>query len=185
MTPALRRLIGVAISLALFIGSAVIFFSLILPVSGEIQDLRGEQEALKSAFQEESATLETVKRLFEQYGGVANLQDTLSLALPTEKDVPSIINQLQGIAKTRGVIMDSLDLQLLPIRAVSEESAIRPVGVIRIEVNVQGSYEAIKDYIDAIETNVRVMDVQTVLVEGGTEGEVLSYNLIIYSYYQN
>ena len=184
MKPAVKRLIGVFGSLALLIGALTVFSVLILPVSNTIQELRGEKVALSELYNQERATVETIRGIFEQFGGVSNLQDTLSLALPTQEDVPSIVNQINGIAKASGVIIDAIDLKLLPINVSSQDDAFKPVGTVRITLGLEGAYESIKLYLDSIETNVRIMDVQMFEVEGGTESEVLKYIVEIDAYYQ-
>jgi len=186
MKPSSKRLIGVGLSLVFLIGTAFVLSVFILPTTETIQRLRGEEAALGELYDRELARVETVKQVFEQFGGISNLQDTLSLALPIEENVPSIINQVNGIAKISGIVINSIDLQLLPIRSTSQESAIRPVGTVRIVLDVQGAYESIKLYLQAIETNVRIMDVQKLNVEGGAdESQVLNYKIVIHAYYQN
>lgn len=184
MNPALKRLIGVSISMAFLIGSLVVFASLILPASATIKELRGEKSALSTVLDEQLVTVKRTQKLFEEYGGVSNLQDTLSHALPVNEDVPSIINQLQGIAKIRGVVIDSLDLKLLPVSAVEQGDVIRPIGKIEIGLTVIGPYDGIKQYLDGLETNVRIMDVKELEVSGGTEGDILKTKIIISAYYQ-
>lgn len=186
MKPSTKRLIGASLSLVFLIGTVFVLSVFILPTTEIIQQLRGEEIALSELYNTELARVETVRQIFEQFGGISNIQDTLSLALPIKEDVPSIINQVNGIAKISGIVIDSIDLQLLPIRSTSEESAIRPVGTVRIVLDVQGAYESIKLYLQALETNVRIMDVQKLNVQGGAdEGEVLKYSIIIHAYYQN
>jgi len=185
MTPAIKRLIGVSISLIFLIGSLIIFSSMILPTSKEVQDLRGERDALNILLEEESVKLDTLKKLFGEYGGIANLQSTLSMALPTEEDLPGLINQLNGIANTTGIVIKTLDIQTLPNRSANVDGAIGPIGTINLSLDVIGSYESIKTYIDALETNIRIIDVQSLRLDGGTEGGgVLEYEIVIHAYYQ-
>lgn len=186
MKPSSKRLIGISLSLVFLIGTVSVLTVFILPTTETIQQLRGEEVALSELYDTELERVETVRQVFEQFGGISNLQDTLSLALPIKEDVPSIINQVNGIAKISGIVIDSIDLQLLPIRSTSQESAIRPVGTVRIILDIQGAYESIKLYLQALETNVRIMDVQKLNVQGGAdESQVLKYNIIIHAYYQN
>jgi len=184
MNPALKRLIGVTISLTFFLGAIVMFSAFIVPTSYEIQELRGEKIALDTLLKEESARIDAVRRLFQEYGSVSTLQSTLGKALPTEEGVPSIINQLQGIAKVSGVTVDSLNISLPAIRAGSKDDVIRPIGEVQITFTLQGDYESIKSYLDAIETNVRIMDVEKLGIQGGTEGDTLTYNIVVNAYYQ-
>ena len=184
MNPALRRLIGVMASMIFFLGSVAVFSFFIVPASHETQTLRGERNALAELLDRETSRIEAVSALFEQYGGVSDLQRTLGMALPTEEEVPGIINQLQGIAKASGVSKNSLNINLPAIKASNKDDVIKPVGVIQVTFALEGSYDQIKAYFDAIETNVRVMDVQRLGVQNGTEGSTLNYNIVVNAYYQ-
>jgi len=186
MKPSSKRLIGVSLSLIFLMGALFVFSAFILPTTDTIQQLRGEEVALGELYDTELERVEKVRQVFEQFGGISNLQDTLSLTLPVEEDIPSIINQVNGIAKTSGIIIDSINVQLLSVRSTNQESAIRPIGTVRIILDVQGAYESIKLYLQSLETNVRIMDIQKLSVQDGAEeSQVLRYNIIVDAYYQN
>ena len=184
MNPALKRLIGVSVSLTFFLGAVVMFFSLVVPTSSEVQDLRGERNALSGLLEEESSRIEAVRALFEEYGNVATLQNTLAKALPAHEDVPSIINQLQGTAKASGITINSINISLPAIKTVKGETVIRPLGEVQVTVALSGDYNTIKTYLRAIETNVRIMDVKRLDLQGGVEGGSLTYNIVVNAYYQ-
>ena len=184
MKPALRRIIGVTISMSFFLGALVLFFAFIVPTASEIQELRGERNALSTLLEVESARIETVRRLFEEYGSVSTLQSTLGKALPRAEEVPGIINQLNGMAKASDVTISSLDINLPAIKAGNKEDVIKPVGKVQVTFTVTGDYKSIKSYLDSIETNVRVMDVEKLGLQGGAEGTTLSYNIVVSAYYQ-
>lgn len=177
-------MVSVSLGLFLIVMAGVVFFSLTIPKAREIQVLRGERDALEEIVAGERATVEAATELLVQYQSIANLQENLALALPTEERIPDILNQLQGIAKASGVLIESVDLQILPIRSKNQNAVIEPVGTIEARLTARGTYESIKLYVDSIGTNIRVMDVDTLRVEGGTEGDVLTYDIVVKSYYQ-
>jgi len=184
MNPALKRLIGVTVSLTFFLGSIVIFTALIVPASNEIQDLRGEREALTSILEEENLRIEAVRKLFQQFGSLTTLHETLERALPTEEEIPNVINQLQGMANVSGVTIDSLDITFPAIKAANSNDVVRPLGEVQITFSLKGDYESVKSYLNGIETNVRIMDVQRLGIQGGVENNTLDYNIVVNAYYQ-
>ena len=184
MNPALRRLISVTVSLTFFLAAIAIFFSLIVPASGEIQDLRGQRNALSGLLEEESARIEAVRRLFDEYGSISTLESTLKKALPSDEEIPSVINQLHGMAKASGITIESLDISLPAIKPNNQDDVIRPVGEVQVSLTLSGNYSEIKSYLSSLETNVRVMDVKRLSLNGGTEGETLSYDIVVNAYYQ-
>ena len=53
-----------------------------------------------------------------------------------------------------------------------------------MSLTLSGNYSEIKSYLGSLETNVRVMDVKRLSLNGGTEGETLSYDIVVNAYYQ-
>jgi len=184
MNPALRRLIGVVVSLAFFLGAIGVFSALIIPASVEIKDLRGQKNALAELLDSETTKVSTVLNLFEKYGDASELRDKLSMELPPKEEIPSVINQLQGIAKASGVTINSLNINLPAISSGNKNDVIKPVGVVQTNLVLEGNYSAIKKYVESIETNIRVMDIQKLDLQGGTEGETMTYNMVVNAYYQ-
>ncbi len=184
MSSAAKRLISVLASFGFIIGAGIVFFSLIIPSSQSIQQLRGERSSIKALVEEERATIESAERLLSRYEDISNLQENLSLALPPSERIPGVVNQLQGITKTTGVLIESLDIQILPIRSDAKGQVANPIGTIQVTMTVKGTYEGIKAYIEAVQTNIRVMDVNSLRVEDGADKDVLTYTLVVDTYYQ-
>ncbi|HEY4498383.1 MAG TPA: type 4a pilus biogenesis protein PilO [Candidatus Paceibacterota bacterium] len=180
-----KRFLGVILTLAFFVGAVSFYSSLVVPSYREVQELRAERRSLARLVEEERSIVESVNRLLGQYQSISDFQRSLSLVLPTEEEVPGIINQLQGIARTSGVAIDSLELDALPIEPVKSSSVIEPIGKLRVDLRLRGNYSAIKSYLAALATNIRIMDVDSLRVEGGgTNDNVLNYTLTVNTYYQ-
>ncbi len=184
MSGAAKRLIGILISLTLFIGAIIIFSSLLIPVYREIQELRGEKISLENLLKAEEQSVVTASRLLAESRDFASLKDSLSLVLPLDENIPGLINQLQGIAKISGVAIESLALEQLPLKPAVKES-VEPLGTIRVSLRLRGSYESVKLYLQFLETNIRIIDVNSLSVIGGAAKEpVLNYSLVVDTYYQ-
>ena len=128
---------------------------------------------------------QTVEKLIGQYSSIADLRSGLSVTLPGEEETASIVNQLQGIASTNNMLMNSLSLRPLAIKPTGFEEIVRPVGALRVSMNLIGDYESVKNYLKAVETNVRIMDVQSFQIEnaGLTTGPY-EYQIEVDIYYQ-
>lgn len=184
MRPAAKRLSVVLISLALYTAAAIVFFALIIPAYREIQQLRGENKSLDTALANEKQAIEAASRQLSQSQSLGDLQNNLSLALPLEEDVPGIVNQLQGIAFGSGITIDSLSISQLSVKA-SKNEVVEPVGTLQVALRLRGNYEAMKTYLASLESNIRVIDVDSLAVGGGaSKDSSLSYNLVVNTYYQ-
>ena len=185
MRPATKRLVSILVSLAFLIGAVILFTSLVLPAYRVIQELRGEKSALGAVVEKEEKLVKAADRLLSEYQGARGVRDTLSLVLPTEEATSGIINQVYGIAKTTGVAVDGINVEAAPLEFQGTDSIVEPVGTLKVAVRLRGSYEGLRSYIQSIETNVRIIDVDSFVVSGGGgPKDPLRANLVIRTYYQ-
>ena len=187
MKPAAQRLLGILASFLLIIGSLVVYASFIVPEYREIQDLRGELVATKTLLEEEQLSVSTVETLLQKFESISSLREAADLRLPSEENVAYAVNQIQGISSSSGMLLNSLSIRPLPV-TVNEEvgggGVLKPVGSIRILVKMFGDYESLKSFLEAIETNVRFMEVHSLGVSGGNTGGPYEYQMEIDTYYQ-
>jgi Tfp pilus assembly protein PilO len=186
MKPAAQRLVGILSSLALFIGTLIVYSSLVLPVYREIQNLRGEKAAKAVVLQEQEDSVAAIESLLQKYNSISDLRQSINQTLPSEEEVAAVVNQIQGIASSNGVFLNSLSIKSLSAPTNKEETSLAgPVGSMRILVEMVGDYSALKNFLAAIETNIRIMDVYSVQVaNGGTVGPY-TYQIEIDTYYQS
>lgn len=184
MRPATKRLLSILASLGILIGAIVSFSSLVTPEYKNIQQLRGEKQSLDAVVGEEERLINTASQLLNEYQNAANLRDNLSLVLPREEALPGVINQIQGIAKSTGVAIEGINAENLPLEYSRTSSIIEPVGSFKVTVRVKGSYEALRSYVQSIETNVRIIDVDSIALSGGGGAGPLTANLVLRTYYQ-
>ena len=185
MKPAAARLLGIFAGLLLLVGSIVVYSSLLVPKYEEIQQLRGERHTLDAVLAEEQQAVNAVKQLLSQYSSVASLRDSLAVTLPGQEEVADIVNQLQGIAASNGMLMESLSMKPLAISTRNADSIVQPIGTLRIHAELIGDYAGLRAYLAALETNVRIMDIELLEITGaGTGNGPYRYDIEIDTYYQ-
>jgi len=180
------RLISILGSLTLLILAVVSYTNLVLPAYNQVQSLRSEQEGIKATIAQDQQAVTTVKALVGQYQTLSQLSDNISQILPIEDDVPGAVYQLQGLASSRNLVVQSLALQYLPIHPVVSDSLAQPVGTLQISVILNGSYSDFKLFLGDLESNIRLMDVSSVHISGGgiTNNNKLTYSMVVDAYYQ-
>ena len=185
MKDPIKRLIVSLGSLVFIAGSLYVFASLINPTFAEIQKLRGTRQAITTLIADYEAVVEARNAILIRYEDMADLQDAFSEAMPSEENIPSLLNQLYGLAVLNEVAVDSIDFQKLPIQIAEEDSLVKPYGTIQATIRCVSDYENMKRYLGALETNMRLMNVTMVnITEGFTEDPILSYTITIEAYYQ-
>ncbi len=184
MRPATKRLFSILASSGLLIGTIIFFSSAVMPEYKNIQQLRGEKKSLDAVVGEEDRLINTASQLLNEYQNAANLRDNLSLVLPREEALPGMINQIQGIARSTGVTIEGINVENLPLTHSEKSSIVEPVGSFKATVRIRGSYEASRSYVQSLETNVRIIDVDSFAVSGGGGAGPLTTNLVLRTYYQ-
>ena len=172
-------------SFALIFGSFFVYFSLIVPTYQEIQQLRGELYARQSQYADQQRAEEAINKQVGVFRGLADIQEGISNSLPIEADIPSILNQIQGIARLSRISLQSLSFQYLSLPQPTDP-LIQPVGVVRVDINIFGNYASLKSFISALETNVRIIDLNSLRVDGGAgSSQNLTHNIVVDIYYQS
>lgn len=181
------RLLSILGSLALLVAALLVYTNMVVPAYNQVQMMRGEQVGIQETITQDKAAVSTVQNLVGQYQTESQLEDNISQILPTDPDVPDVVNQIQGLASANTLTLQSLAIQYLPIQAVSSQELIDPVGTIQLNISLSGQYDNFKSFLQGLETNIRLMDVSSIHIDGGgstTGNGNLSYSLIVDTYYQ-
>lgn len=185
MKDSTKRLIIILGSFTLLVAILYLFFSKVMTSFSGIQVLRAEKLAKEILLENQDEAERKIGELFKQYSGLSKTQEALSLILPIGSNTPTLMNQIQGIARNNLIQINSLFFQYLPIKQSGRE-IVNGVGTLRVSLSLSGTYDSFKSFISQLETNVRIIDVDNMRVEGGAvpRKDVFSYNLLIDAYYQ-
>src|SRR3989344_8096680 len=131
MKASTQRALGLLGTGLLFVGAVAIFAFLSVPAYQDIQDLKSTLSSKSALFQNQSRDLTQVQNLLSQYQGVVRLEESLNLALPTKEESGSIVNQLDVITKSNGVLIKSLGLDYVPAGRTTGTALVKNVSTLR------------------------------------------------------
>lgn len=175
--------------MSLFLGTGVLVGSLagyaayLKPAYEDVSALRGTLIAKQNLFEEKKQAVDKVEKLIKQYQGADRLQDVISMSLPTDEEVSSVFNQLQAIAGANGLTVQVFNVQPLATKP-SAKPLVKPLGTLRLSLRLAGNYNAFKEFVKGIETNIRAMDVVSIKVESAGKGDFFTYTVVADTYYQ-
>ncbi len=185
MKESTKRLVVSLGSLFFMASSLYVFASLISPIFVEIQELRGSRQAVTALLADYEAAIEAQESILARYEGMDALQNTFSEIIPLEENIPSLLNQIYGLAVLNEVAVNSVDFQKLPTQIVEASSLVKPHGIIQATIRCVSNYENMKRYLGALETNIRLINIAMInITEGFAENPILSYTITIEAYYQ-
>lgn len=186
--PSTQRMLGLMAAVLMVVAAIAIFAVLIVPEYGSIQELKGELNGRSQLYQEQEDALTHVQNLIAQYQGVARLEETLMMALPTKEKAADIVHQLDTIARANGINIRSVGLDYLPVQKVPQAAIVKNFGLLRLSMKLSGSYAAFKGMVEALETNIRIMDVNTLKIEPAGDlaknPDSFTFSLTVDTYYQ-
>lgn len=119
---------------------------------------------------------ESKKKLGEletKYQSIQDEQDRIMQALPPSEDIPGLLVQMEALASQNGLIIDSLSF-VYPqsdtgarINVSETEGSVAATGsslpagvkVLSVNLNLNGNYSSLKNFLKAAENNLRLTDV--------------------------
>lgn len=186
MKSSAKRALSLLISIAFFVAALVIYALLVRPAYSDIVKLRGAWTSKQKTFSDQEIVISKVNDLMKRYQGAANLQKIVPLSLPASENLSSVFAQLYYLARLSNAGIEVFGVQPLAIKPVKEKSLIKGLGTLRINLRLVGSYESLKAFLRGVETNLRVMDLNSLKVEAmvaAAPGLFVS-NVVINTYYQ-
>ncbi len=156
--------------------------------------------------------LARVRELTKIYSENKENIDKIDFIFPPKEDVPNLIVQVESLVIGEGLMLDKLEITP---QTEEESTGIRPVSAagagdeeavsagplrkttlekkyktLMINLGFTGSYPAFKNFLNATQENMRLIDIESINIspgsktgEGGTAG-VFTFDLILKTYYQ-
>ncbi len=208
-----KRFLSVILALAFLLSSLLMYWNLIQPAYTEAQQTKAQKNSLQVFFDSEKKVVEQVQVLINSYEGQGEVQRAVSQVLPVGKDVAGALAQVYGLAQNNSLIVKSLSMSVAPALQKKKKGAIdseisqlsgfatslqKGVGTISFDVQLGGSYENMKNFLSAVETNIRILDVGQIEVQpaatastGKSAGanapssDMFGYHFAIKTYYQS
>lgn len=197
MKQSAKRLISLIGSIALIFGALVVFVNFIRPAYQSAQQAKGEVVSREVFLQNQRTAVEAVRNLIAAYEGEGDFAEVVALALPESHDQAQVVHQLGRLAAANQLTVQNIALEdrgasTAPVsargtRAVSDSSAIvRPLGSLAVDMRMAGTYENWRTFLENVETNLRIMNVETVAVTpvGPSDENFYLFDMSVVAYYQ-
>lgn len=182
-----KRFLSLLASLLLLVAAIFVYSLLVAPAYQEINKLRGDLASKADALEAQQEISKQTKTLLDQYqSDLAGLQNTISLAMPIGIDYQSLVNQINGLTKNFNLLLVSLDFNLLPIAGQSATGVVKNTApaIVQLKLQLKGQYQPFKDFLRALETNIRIIDLANLTIVPDEKGQNFSYNVVANTYYQ-
>jgi len=170
------QIVAIALVLCLSVGLAL---GLYLMYSGNIDTLESEKARASETLRNKRTEMDKLKNVKIGYETIEQSGLKILEILPTEKDIPSVLIQLEVLANRNKLNMDSIN--------ISEPEKTGDINAVESKVQTMvlnlalsgGNYFDLKNYLIDIEKNLRLMDIRSIMYAPASK----TYNLTIHTYY--
>ncbi len=191
-----KRFASMMLALGFIVASFIIFFDLIQPTYRDLTTLKGKQLSDENFLSSEKNIVAQVKKLVSQYESDTQMQTSLAQAMPSGPDVAGALAQVYGIAQNNSVTIQSMTFSApvtsAPTSLSPRQQILKPAGTFAIQITATGSYEAFKNFLSQLETNIRIFDVSALSLQPAASGaanlastvDLFNYSVTVNTYYQ-
>jgi Tfp pilus assembly protein PilO len=201
-----KRLSSLIIAALILAAALVTYFEFIVPAYTNLESVKGQEESEKILYANESQIVSQGKSLLATYESDASSSQAVAMALPVGQDVSGALAQIYGIAANTGVTLQGTSISVQAVAtpgdagdgqiasAAAAGSVIQPTGTVSLHVSGSGSYESFKNFLEGLETNIRIFDVTSISLQpAGTAAtktqaanpDMFNYSLTVVTYYQS
>lgn len=185
----------------LFILVAIgIGFFYLKPLYKEIDSLRSQVADKREIVSLKQRSIEKVKELKANYNLIEEKKKKkVFYILPTAPEIPNLLVQLEALASENGMMFEDVtftesELKNTTKRRSKEKESEKKGGLkeLTVDIKLNGRYEAFRNYLKALEQNIRIIDIVSIdfssSKENGKESSetfgVFSYSIKMKAYQQ-
>jgi len=184
---------NIIIIILIFVFVIVLLF-LDLPSYNKVASLKAEIKNYQESLRDKEELLIKVDQLKEVYNNRKNAISKVSFVLPDSKAIPGLIVQIESLTSENGLILEGINFTEKKVkkatRANQEDSGVQPNynhKTLNVSLRLNGGYLQFKGFLEALELNVRIMDLKKITISSEEDEEgnlIFTYNLDLEVYYQ-
>ncbi|MBU1132564.1 type 4a pilus biogenesis protein PilO [Patescibacteria group bacterium] len=154
-------------------------FLLVMFYGNDITALREENQRQEKILETKRQELDKLKAVKIDPEAMAATGQKILEILPQEKDLPDIFLQLEAMAEKNNLFMNMINVAE-DAAMETEEGAPAKIKKLNLNMNLSGGdYFTLKSYLNDMEKNLRLMDVQSIVYSP----ESKTFNLSVNTYY--
>jgi hypothetical protein len=205
-----KRLYSLMIAGLILVAALLTYFELIVPAYGNLETVKGQEQSETTLYSNEKQIVSTAQSLLAAYQADASSSQSIALALPVGPDVAGALAQTYGIAANTGMTINGTAVVIQAVQATVPTAAsvgsqignaaatgsiVKPTGTVSLQLNATGSYEALKAFLQGMETNIRLFDVSAISIQPvanfavttksqPANPDMFNYTITVVTYYQ-
>lgn len=169
-----KRILSVLFAVLFIIGAVLVYSILIRSEGSTISEKRAEVASKTNLLANQQNAVSQVQSLIKQFKDIAAVQQTISLAIPTDAQTVDALHQIEAISQASNVTLTSIKFALTPPprSSAKTQTFVKRLGILSIDLSANGAYANLKKFLQLMETTVRVANVKTFDFQPGNGKDV-------------
>jgi len=182
----IKNLINIVLILAFV---AVIVF-LDVPGVQNVLNLRKDIASQKEIFIQAQTLGDKLEKLTKSYEENKDSVEKSNYILPSDEEVATLTVQFEALAFEQGLVLEKIEFTTLKQEITIREGESQPpppnYQILNVTTKLAGTYPALKNFLRAVEENIRLMDVDSINFSVSSEEtpEIFDFDLSLNTYYQ-
>ena len=155
-----------ALTIIIFLAiTALVAWEYFMPAFNDVsflrQDLSDWQAKLNNA-QDLSKKLEDLKKKYDNMTAAA---DRIEQAVTKNANFPALLVQMEDLSSKNGLVLEGVAFNVVKdkkTKTKTSASSVAGAKVLAMDLSLNGSQSSLKNFLKAIETNLRIMDVSVI-----------------------
>ena len=152
----------------LIIVAAWVGWQYLMPTFDKVASLREEQSVWQKKLSETQDLSKKLETLRKKYNSMITESEKIAQAIPLKEDLPGLLVQLEELTSQNGLILDNVNFST---EAADTRKTAASVKSLAVNLSLSGGQTSFKDFLKAIENNLRIMDVSSFSIKGQTSFE--------------
>jgi Tfp pilus assembly protein PilO len=180
-------MIRLLITIALAGAGIFVLQNYVRPDLAEVQNIRSEQAVVADAISNAREVIRKRDELLGRYNSISSADiDKIRKFLPAGSAITELLIDVDELADSAGVHVQSIGFQE---SVASAEDMPSDMSALQLSLTVTGQYDDFRSFITLLESNLRLIDVITISLNGGGRSgnngaDEISFNLELQAYYQ-
>lgn len=183
-----KRILSILTGLVFLLGAVMVYVGLTRGELAEVEKVRNLLASKETLLANQERAVGQVKGLLDEFKNFAQLQATVSRAVPNGPATVSAVRQIEAVARAAGAAVAGVSLATPSVGsrgAPGAESVVKRLRTLEARVRADGSYANLKQFVKLLETSVRVANITTMnYAASGAGGSSDTLTLEVEMYYQ-
>ncbi|MDP2855577.1 MAG: type 4a pilus biogenesis protein PilO [bacterium] len=188
-----RRNISLALSFVFLVLALIVIFVWVWPTFKEVGALNKKINEEKAQYDTQYKAVQIAKSIIEQYKSLISVSQTISLSIPRGAEIQNLLAQLDNITTQSGLFLQSINFEnvglLTSSSKQSAQNIVQSYKTLRLTLGLTGNYESLKTWLNAVESDIRLMDIINIAFAGLTSDSqknsgLFNFKVMLNVYYQ-